>query len=207
MVEWGGGGGGGVHSPASAGSARSSPGRWRQIGGLWRGASATLWRDVPYSGLYWTSVEFLRAQLGVAGSVRPGDKDRVGRLLLAGGLSGAWAAGVTTPMDVIKTRMQLEHPLLPTKTNTNTAKTTSTPRTPRTNTTSTSTSTSTITRIGTHMMKRHGIRETARILYQEGGLGAFYTGWGPRSLRAAPACAIVLGTYEGMKGWLADALS
>ncbi|GMH71280.1 hypothetical protein TL16_g05610 [Triparma laevis f. inornata] len=61
--------------------------------GLFHGLNVTLMRDVPFSGVYWLSVEKLR-QEGV------GD-------FLGGMLSGIIASCFTTPFDVVKTRMQV----------------------------------------------------------------------------------------------------
>ena len=51
--------------------------------------------------------------------------------------------------------------------------------------------------------RRMGFFETASRIHAERGVKGFFAGWGPRSLRAAPACAIVLGTYDSFKMWLA----
>ncbi|GMI14975.1 hypothetical protein TrVE_jg10963 [Triparma verrucosa] len=62
--------------------------------GLFHGLNVTLMRDVPFSGVYWLSVEVLRGE-GV------GD-------FLGGMVSGVVASCFTTPFDVVKTRMQVE---------------------------------------------------------------------------------------------------
>ncbi|KAJ2844213.1 mitochondrial aspartate-glutamate transporter agc1, partial [Coemansia brasiliensis] len=71
--------------------------------GLYKGASACLLRDVPFSAIYFTCYSHLkkdvfhedRRQLGVVD------------LLLAGAAAGMPAAYLTTPADVIKTRLQV----------------------------------------------------------------------------------------------------
>ncbi len=40
---------------------------------------------------------------------------------------------------------------------------------------------------------------TLRQVQREGGTRALFTGVGPRAVRAAPACAIVLASYEVLK--------
>ncbi len=75
---------------------------------LWRGVGATLWRDVPFSGLYWASVEPIRGRLLPEGG-SPTEMEVFGANATAGAVAGAFAAAVTTPFDVAKTRMQLYH--------------------------------------------------------------------------------------------------
>ena len=43
------------------------------------------------------------------------------------------------------------------------------------------------------------ILETLRKVGRDGGARALFAGVGPRALRAAPACAIVLASYEALK--------
>lgn len=92
-------------------SSASSPRRIREmvreiantqgVLGLWRGLSPTLWRDVPFSGMYWILVEKARRELG-----RYSDS-----VLVVSSLSGAGAGMVaalfTHPFDVVKTRRQV----------------------------------------------------------------------------------------------------
>ena len=76
------------------------------IAHMWRGVGATLYRDVPFSGLYWGLVEPIRGRL-LSGSDRPLEVFRANAV--AGASAGAIAAALTTPFDVAKTRMQLYH--------------------------------------------------------------------------------------------------
>ncbi|KZT30443.1 mitochondrial carrier [Neolentinus lepideus HHB14362 ss-1] len=67
---------------------------------LWRGLGPTLWRDVPFSGLYWASYESWKKALGRRG--------HTGSMVafFSGAVSGITAALVTSPFDVLKTRRQ-----------------------------------------------------------------------------------------------------
>ncbi|ODV91564.1 hypothetical protein CANCADRAFT_29957, partial [Tortispora caseinolytica NRRL Y-17796] len=70
---------------------------------LWRGLGLTLWRDVPFSAIYWLGFETIKASYL---DKRP-DSDSFTPAFIAGALSGSIAAFITTPFDVGKTRMQV----------------------------------------------------------------------------------------------------
>ena len=91
---------------------------------MWRGVGTTMWRDVPFSMVYWLGYENLKAGLGCGrsggedgekgGGGRGGgsaqDKsstDFLLRSLMAGALSGAVASLLTHPFDVVKTQRQV----------------------------------------------------------------------------------------------------
>ena len=65
--------------------------------GLWRGYSSTLFRDVPFSAIYWPCYEFLRPE-----------RYNFFETFFAGGIAGTAASTFTLPMDVVKTRFQIE---------------------------------------------------------------------------------------------------
>ncbi|POM75657.1 Mitochondrial Carrier (MC) Family [Phytophthora palmivora] len=70
---------------------------------LLNGLGATLARDVPFSAIYWTSYENLQRQMNSAEE----DFSRTQRAFTCGAVSGAIAATVTTPFDVVKTLQQV----------------------------------------------------------------------------------------------------
>ncbi|KAI0002015.1 mitochondrial carrier [Russula vinacea] len=67
---------------------------------LWRGLEPTLWRDVPFSGLYWASYEGMKGQFEKRGRSGPSVA------FICGATSGTVAALLTSPFDVLKTRGQ-----------------------------------------------------------------------------------------------------
>ncbi|CAG8729762.1 11441_t:CDS:2, partial [Acaulospora morrowiae] len=73
--------------------------------GLYKGASACLLRDIPFSAIYFSSYSHIKKDLFSEG---PEKRLSMGELLSAGALAGMPAAYFTTPADVIKTRLQVE---------------------------------------------------------------------------------------------------
>lgn len=67
---------------------------------LWKGLGPTLWRDVPFSGLYWANYEGLKSRFNRNG------REGTSVAFASGALSGIIAALVTSPFDVLKTRRQ-----------------------------------------------------------------------------------------------------
>src|SRR2546421_11570933 len=73
--------------------------------GLYKGTTACLLRDIPFSAIYFSAYAHLKTDVFGEG---PDKKLSMGELLLAGAIAGMPAAYLTTPSDVIKTRLQVE---------------------------------------------------------------------------------------------------
>ncbi|KAF2400012.1 mitochondrial carrier [Trichodelitschia bisporula] len=158
----------------------------RGLPSLWTGLSLTLWRDVPFSAIYWAGYEALRNAFTDARETRHGrsrisrgpdalrlrarsrSRERPGATLVdsfaAGMIAGAGAALVTTPFDVGKTRQQ-------------------------------------VLRHGAAQAKAGAPEELSmpRFLghiFREQGLSGLFKGWAARCLKVAPACAIMISSYE-----------
>ena len=114
---------------------------------LFRGAVPTLYRDIPFSGIYW----------GLFESLNP-DKSIIANNFWYGCLSGTVAATLTIPFDVAKTRRQVAHDS-----------------------------------VSMIPLMRQMVR-------QEGPL-VLFSGLLPRIAKVAPACGIMIATYEFGKGW------
>ena len=159
---------------------------------LWRGLTLTMWRDVPFSGIYWWGYEAVRNRLTDMRSPPPHHPQRAksstqSRVessnhtatfidsFTAGAVSGAIASVVTTPFDVGKTRQQvIQH-------DNSSPKTTS--KSPN----------------RTGAVVRPEERSMPRFLFhiwKEEGMHGLFRGWAPRMLKVAPACAIMISSYE-----------
>ncbi|KAJ8747941.1 hypothetical protein K2173_001415 [Erythroxylum novogranatense] len=68
---------------------------------LWTGMGAQLARDVPFSGICWSTLEPMRRRL----------LNLVGEEFNVAAVFGSFAAGATCPLDVAKTRRQIEKDL------------------------------------------------------------------------------------------------
>lgn len=148
---------------------------------LWRGLTLTLWRDVPFSGLYWWGYEVIRSKLTDMRDERRGRT--VDRSLsrsryrsqshenhsatfvdsfVAGATSGAFASIVTMPFDVGKTRTQV-HRDAP---------------------------------VGSAVPESRHMTRLLWDIFKTEGIAGLWKGWIPRTLKVAPSCAIMISTYE-----------
>jgi len=80
--------------------------------GLFKGSSATLLRDVPFSAVYFTLYGNLKA---IQLEKQNGKPLSVLQLLAASSFAGMFAGGIMTPADVIKTRIQVKQGAIPYK--------------------------------------------------------------------------------------------
>lgn len=125
---------------------------------LWKGLVLTLWRDVPFSGIYWMSVEVIRKRLSRVEYLQTHPEYHFLEPFIAGSVGGMLASICTSPFDVGKTRRQVGH------------------------------HSSTSANMGM-------VKLLSSIVKTE-GFGALYVGAVPRILKVAPACAIMITSYE-----------
>ncbi len=142
---------------------------------LWRGLGPTLARDIPFSMIYWYGYEHIKLRL-VARSVDP-----LTVSFTAGLLAGSVAAALTTPFDVVKTRVQIiSH------SDTATEQRLESAYAPK--------------------ATRHPLPSSwavAQNLFATEGWRGFLTGLVPRIARVAPSCAIMIASYETGKSYFA----
>ncbi|KAA8650459.1 hypothetical protein EYZ11_000851 [Aspergillus tanneri] len=148
---------------------------------LWRGLTLTMWRDVPFSGLYWWGYEEVKKCLLEARQMSheyilphdPGTPTFFDSFL-AGATSGSLAALVTTPFDVGKTRQQVFRHM---------GDDTPHPKG------------GTLSRSPLHP-EQFPLPKFLLHIFREEGMAGLFRGWVARCLKVAPACAIMISTYE-----------
>jgi solute carrier family 25 protein 39/40 len=148
---------------------------------LFRGLSLTLWRDVPFSGIYWANYEFFKKHLSAnfrffktegVDKNKTLDYDLFFNSFLSGSISGSIAAVFTNPFDVGKTRLQISSE--PTNNNSLTA------------------------------ASDKSMLKFMKDIVRYEGFGALYVGLLPRLLKIAPSCAIMISSYELGKRFFAN---
>lgn len=157
------------------------------IQSLWKGLAPTLWRDVPFSAIYWLGIEEIRFLLNEKNE----NTDEISSPLVvawhsfvSGACAGMMAAFCTTPFDVVKTRIQsYEHDIpgkvLALQCNHNGG--TALPDFSKRSTLE-------------HLLHIHKIE----------GLSGLWRGNVTRMIKVAPACAIMISCYEVGKNVLVN---
>jgi len=148
--------------------------------GLWNGYTATLLRDVPFSALYWPLYEQCKAIMNLYTSNRDSFLINFG----SGAVAGSVASTVTLPFDVIKTIKQIEmgeKDIMGVK-----------PGTHRR-------SVPIYKKVSSGRSRSN--MSIAKELIREQGPKGLFAGLVPRLLKVAPACAIMISSYEFCKGF------
>ncbi|KAL2211205.1 putative mitochondrial carrier protein [Sarocladium strictum] len=159
---------------------------------LWRGLTLTLWRDVPFSGIYWWGYETMRGKLTDIREERQGrsldrgeSRSRARRRsqsrenhsevfvdsFVSGATSGAFASMITTPFDVGKTRTQVYR------------------EAPSAGSAA----------AASHVPEERNMARLLWHIFKTEGVPGLWKGWIPRTLKVAPACAIMISSYEVSK--------
>ncbi|EEQ87646.1 hypothetical protein RJZ56_007332 [Blastomyces dermatitidis] len=197
---------------------------------LWRGLTLTMWRDVPFSALYWWGYESVKTILsdmrvktvpaaffmpnhqhlhsGQRGASAHAHQDNTMTFLdsfVAGATSGALAAFITTPFDVGKTRQQVflhcgDEPgskAAPAASKLTTASSSFTTSSFSKFTSSSASSSPSSASSASHIHPEQ--LSTPRFLlhiFKVEGVSGLFRGWAARCLKVAPACAIMISSYE-----------
>jgi len=151
---------------------------------LYKGLLPTLWRDVPFSCIYWLGVENFKDIFFQRGQGSPSSSSTtVYQSFVSGALSGVVAAACTTPFDVVKTRSQV---------------------------TLTNPSSDSVKKATYHLQSFQCNHQGREILYpsdrnlffqmrhivETEGIASLWRGNISRMLKIGPACALMLSSYE-----------
>lgn len=159
---------------------------------MFKGLQLTLWRDVPFSAIYWSTYESLSSRLKKTTYLNVSkdnaddnlNKTIFARSFIAGSISGVTAALFTNPFDVGKTRFQVsseaDKPYGTLEPLSNPSGHTGIPG------------------------KKESMFQFLYKIYKYEGFTALYVGLAPRCLKIAPSCAIMISTYEVCKNFFAD---
>ncbi|KAJ4851522.1 Carrier protein, mitochondrial [Turnera subulata] len=82
--------------------------KWQSYRLLWTGLGAQLARDVPFSAICWATLEPIRRRILALAGDETGAATILGANFSAGFVAGTLAAASTCPLDVAKTRRQIE---------------------------------------------------------------------------------------------------
>lgn len=148
---------------------------------LWRGLSTTLWRDVPFSAIYFMGYESMKRVLtggsglgegpSTTSTAKAGGIEEFSVAFFSGACSGTVAAVATHPFDLVKTRLQA--------------------------TTSTTSSNSPPSSSSASPSSRKTLSILKTIVKEDGPQGLF-RGMSPRIAKVAPACGLMIGSYEAV---------
>lgn len=133
---------------------------------LWVGLRPTLWRDVPFSGIYWMCYESVRREINHSRLITSNYLTS----LCAGAIAGSIAGVLTLPFDVLKTRTQMHVHRVASG------------------------------HISVDELPTGMFNHMSQVCATE-GVSALFRGLLPRVGKVAPACAIMISSYELVKGY------
>lgn len=175
------------------GQSGAAPGLWGEFrilcqtegfASLFTGLGPTLWRDVPFSAIYWFCIEEFKLQWKKRSDdgVPVSNSVAAAQMFINGGAAGMIASCATTPFDVVKTRRQtaelLATPQEPVRCHHNGAAVYEPPA-------------STCSRA-----RQMSTFATMKEIVHTDGITALWRGNQTRMIKVAPACAIMISCYE-----------
>uniref|UniRef100_A0A182SMB5 Solute carrier family 25 member 40 n=1 Tax=Anopheles maculatus TaxID=74869 RepID=A0A182SMB5_9DIPT len=142
--------------------------RVQGVFGLWKGFFPTILRDVPFSGIYWTTYESIKKHFNVS-------QPSFAFSFASGAVSGGVAAFITVPFDVVKTHQQIAFGEQFLYAQNGEGKGAGS---------------------GKKQFKAIGTFETMGRIFQMNGIRGLFAGLTPRLVKVAPACAIMIASFE-----------
>jgi solute carrier family 25 protein 39/40 len=186
---------------------------------LYKGFLPTLLRDVPFSAIYWVSIEQMRLLWRQQQPQQPQGDGSMAALsawheffqnLVNGSVSGMIAAACTTPLDVVKTRQQVmgesmvgEVWATTTATSSSAAATACDHKGARVYAPNAAPFSTTITTNATTSGGSTSSFSMLQDILKREGLQGLWRGNTTRMIKVAPGCAIMISSYEMGKRFLA----
>ncbi|CAL1587813.1 unnamed protein product [Knipowitschia caucasica] len=127
---------------------------------LWRGWGPTVLRDVPFSALYWFNYELVKAEM----CERYRSPPNFSISFASGAVSGAIAAILTLPFDVVKTHRQIQLGEMDS--------------------------------LGVAPKRTSSTWQIMKEIQTNVGYRGLFAGFLPRVIKVAPACAVMISSYE-----------
>ncbi|TKR78321.1 hypothetical protein L596_019144 [Steinernema carpocapsae] len=143
---------------------------------MWRGWGPTVMRDLPFSALYWTVYEHLKKK---ALLYLDRKETSFAVSVMCGTTSGTFSAIITTPFDVVKTHRQITLGQI----------------------SANGEVVGINLRTNLQKLKSHSTFSIMKELVSTQGVSALFAGLTPRIAKVAPACGIMIGSYEFFKGY------
>lgn len=177
------------------------------FGALFHGYKATLWRDLPFSALQFAFYEELRDKAKQQiGSNNIGLSLEIATAASAGGMAGI----ITTPLDVVKTRIQTQHndaigtsPHMPkasvspaSSSKHSTSSRSSKPHPPQNRPISTSSPSTTLKAHGAATLDTSSVMTGLKIIYKTEGISGWFRGVGPRAVWTSVQSGTMLVLYQ-----------
>jgi hypothetical protein len=179
---------------------------------LFYGYKATLWRDLPFSALQFA---FYEEERGFAKRYMGSNDIGLPLEILTAATAGGMAGVITTPLDVVKTRIQTQHNPAATS-STGTPTTTLSPSSTSKHSTSatagksastqnrpisTSSPSTTLRAHGAVTLDTSSVTRGLRMIYRSEGLWGCFRGVGPRGVWTSVQSGTMLVLYQTLLKW------
>jgi len=176
---------------------------------LFRGVWPTIMRDVPFSAIYWLSIEEMRDRWRVRrSSISPppivSTAEQMIEAFINGAVSGVIAAACTTPLDVLKTRSQIATPAVSVSGASYRGRITAASAAMCDHGGALAVEHKYVSMPASNGSTNETTIQLAKSILEKEGISGLWRGNVARCMKVAPACGIMIATYETGKRLLAQ---